>query len=113
MDINSVDTLIEEFRNGRKFISRIDIELFIREIVNLRNELERIENFHPIAFKLIMKKKIFLVVAVDEPYFKNVYQMIRAEEINKGSWTDQDEMFFTSSCYYNKNLLESKNHGEN
>jgi hypothetical protein len=53
------------------------------------------------------------VVAIDEPYFRTVYELIRATEINKGTWTDQDELFFNESCEYNRELLISEeNHDE-
>jgi len=85
-------------------------DLKIRE---LKKRLIELANFHPRAFKLISKKKPFIVVAIDEPYFRTVYELIRATEINKGTWTDQDELFFNESCEYNRELLISEeNHDE-
>lgn len=46
------------------------------------------------AGKLLKKGKFFLVVAEDEPYFKQVYQMIREREIEIGRWTEEDEEQF-------------------
>lgn len=43
------------------------------------------------AGKLLKKRKFFLVVACDEPYFKMVYDQIKLEELLKGTWTKQDE----------------------
>ena len=46
---------------------------------------------HPRAAKLISSGKFFLVVAIDEPYFVDVYELIRENENRKGTWTDEDE----------------------
>jgi len=43
------------------------------------------------AGKLLKKGKFFVVVAEDEPYFREVYNMIRENEIAIGRWTDEDE----------------------
>jgi hypothetical protein len=48
-------------------------------------------NFHPRAWKLMRKHKEFIVVAYDEPYFMQVYKLIRDAELAKGTWTDVDE----------------------
>jgi len=55
-------------------------------------EIERLREAHPRAFKLMKKEKFFLVVAIDEPYFINVYDTIRAHEKAKGTWTKKDEI---------------------
>ena len=52
------------------------------------------EAFHPRAAKLAGKRKNFLVVAEDEVYFGVVYGMIRASEMSKGRWTDDDEQLY-------------------
>ena len=57
-------------------------------------EIDELENFHPRAIKLMRKRKPFLVVACDEPYYLAVYDMIRQWEMAKGTWTKEDE-----SCY--------------
>jgi hypothetical protein len=57
----------------------------------LRRQLEVAKGFHPRAMKLIEKQKNFLVVAIDEPYFRQVYDLIRDNEMNKGTWTIEDE----------------------
>jgi len=46
---------------------------------------------YPRAWKLMDERKIFVVVAFHEPYFRMVYEMIREEENRKGTWTEQDE----------------------
>jgi hypothetical protein len=62
-----------------------------QKATELETELDAAKAFHPRAMKLIGKKKPFLVVAIDEPYFVQVYGMIRAHEIQIGRWTDEDE----------------------
>ena len=49
------------------------------------------------AGKLLEKQKRFVVVAVDEPYFMNVYKMIRRNEMHKCTWTDQCEKDFRAA----------------
>jgi hypothetical protein len=56
--------------------------------------LEADLEFHPRAAKLMHKQKNFVVVACDEPYFFNVYSMIRNHELSKGTWTEEDEAKF-------------------
>jgi hypothetical protein len=50
--------------------------------------------FHPRAWKLMVEKKPFLVVASTESYYKEVYATIRDHELGKGTWSDQDEMIY-------------------
>ena len=40
MKINTVDTMIEDFRNGKKFLYGSSVELLIREIERLRTQLK-------------------------------------------------------------------------
>lgn len=62
------------------------------------NQKEKIAHYERLlsgrAGKLLKKGKFFLVVAEDEPYFKQVYQMIRNREIEIGRWTEEDEEHF-------------------
>jgi hypothetical protein len=60
------------------------------------NALEKARNFHPRAMKLIAKKKKFLVVACDEPYYLMVYQLIKEHELKINRWTDEDEQLYLS-----------------
>jgi hypothetical protein len=46
------------------------------------------------AGKLLKKGKYFLVVAHDEPYFLQVYDMIREHEIAKGRWSEEDQQIY-------------------
>lgn len=77
----------------------------LREIEHLKNvrdamlkrakfaekEINGFEDFHPRAVKLLRKRKNFLVIADDEPYFTLVYSLIRSSERLAGRWTDEDE----------------------
>lgn len=76
-----------------------------KTISELRNKLANIANFHPRAFKLIMKEKPFVVVAIDEPYFKTVYELIRSEEMKKGTWRYEDEKSFEKGLEINQKIL--------
>jgi len=70
------------------------------------NELEYYREagrFHPRALKLMRKRKNFVVVAVDEPYFGAVYWMIRGHEMAKGTWTPDDERLFQAALVENAN----------
>lgn len=58
------------------------------------SEIEEFQKFHPRAVKLLRKKKNFLVIAVDEPYFLAIYALIRAFEIAKGTWSTGDEVLY-------------------
>lgn len=57
-------------------------------------QLEEFGNFHPRALKLLTKMKEFLVVAHDEPYYWDVYNMIRDSEMIRDTWTEEDEARF-------------------
>lgn len=48
---------------------------------------------YPRAMKLIDKREEFLVVKCDEPYALDVMEMIRAHELEKGTWTDEDDQW--------------------
>lgn len=62
----------------------------VSEIVRRRAALD----FHPRAAKLMNKRKSFIVVADDEPYFHEVYSLIREHEIQKGTWTNEDQRIY-------------------
>lgn len=63
-------------------------------IRSLRDEAKSARAFHPRAMKLIEKRKNFVVVAEDEPYFIDVYMEIRKHEKATGRWTDEDERIY-------------------
>jgi hypothetical protein len=59
-----------------------------------RDEAQRVMEFHPRATKLIQKGKPFIVIAIDEPYFQAAYDLIRRQEKENGTWTDDDEISY-------------------
>ena len=59
-------------------------ELLHREILLLSSR----------AGKLLLKGKPFIVIAVDEPYYMDVYRTIRKHEQEKARWSDEDESKF-------------------
>jgi hypothetical protein len=61
------------------------------------DEVKALMEFHPRAAKLMKKRKNFLVVACDEPYFPQVYKIIRSREIEIGRWTKEDEEKYSSA----------------
>lgn len=63
-------------------------------VKKLQDQLNKIKEFHPRAYKLLMKEKPFVVVAIDEPYFLKVYSMIREQEKLIGRWTEEDEKVY-------------------
>ena len=74
--------------------ARTELPALVAENKRLREALA----FHPRAAKLMQKGKPFIVVAVDEPYFEQAYDMIRFNEKLHGTWTDEDESLFTELC---------------
>jgi len=46
------------------------------------------------AGKLLRKGKPFIIVAIDEPYYPEVYRLIRQSETKKGTWTERCEVEF-------------------
>lgn len=67
------------------------------ELLGLRTKIAFLENtldFHKRAKKLMVKRKNFVVVACDEPYFKSTYDQIKLEELLKGTWTKEDERIY-------------------
>lgn len=61
------------------------------------SEIANFEAFHPRAVKLMRKRKNFLVVAEDEPYFMQVYRLIRKNEKANGTWSGEDERIYQSA----------------
>mgnify|MGYP005817376085 CR=1 FL=1 len=66
-------------------------QLLENKISELEAEIESFDTFHPRAMKLLRKKKNFIVVADDEPYFLHVYFEIREHKKEIGRWTANDE----------------------
>jgi len=74
-------------------------------------ELKRLLNTR--AGSLLAKGKPFVVVAIDEPYYAEVYRMIRAEEKRKGSWTQGDEAAYWNamSCWADGEWVKRRDGG--
>lgn len=70
-----------------------------RDADKLRGQIQAAKDFHPRAAKLIAKRKNFLVVAEDEPYFRQVYDLIRDHEMEKGTWTQEDQWHYDDAIY--------------
>ena len=69
----------------------------VKELLDFLLDESGLESFHPRAMKLMRKKKKFIVIADDEPYFLKAYQMIRNNEQREGTWTEEDERIFQST----------------
>lgn len=66
MKITTVDTLIDEFRNGRDVWSRTTVELAVREIERLRKriaELEAERRWIPVSERLPEEDDNYLILA--------------------------------------------------
>lgn len=75
-----------------------DLAALRAENERLTKAVEEAQAFHPRAMKLIGKKKNFVVVAEDEEYFIFVYALIRRNEKERGTWSDEDEENY-ADCY--------------
>ena len=76
-----------------------DYDAAVVEIADLRRQLveaKELEAFHPRAVKLMRKRKPFIVIAHDEPYFLKAYGLIRAHEKKIGRWSGEDEKIYQS-----------------
>jgi len=76
--------------------------------------LAEYEAFHPRAMKLLHKRKNFLVVAEDEPYFFKVCNLIREHEKEINRWTDEDENWYQieRQKYLHRPLPQTQKGGE-
>ena len=61
------------------------------------------------AKKLMNKAKTFVVVAVDEPYFKQVYDLVREREKQIGRWTAEDEKLYLAAIEEWQKATSQKN----
>ncbi len=75
------------------------------ELIDRIEQLEQVEKFHPRAAKLAHKRKQFIVIAVDEPYFRQAFDLIRTRELEIGRWTDEDELRYQEAIAENAALL--------
>jgi hypothetical protein len=69
----------------------------MQKALQLQEELNEIEKFHPRAVKLIRKRRNFLVVSEYEPYFMKAYELIRDHEWKMGTWSDDDQRAFETA----------------
>lgn len=83
------DSAMAEFENivGERDQALKDLEEARVSIAFLENTLA----FHNRAAKLMVKRKPFVVVARDEPYYMQVYALIREHEMKIGRWSEEDE----------------------
>jgi hypothetical protein len=89
-DVRDLRLKLQGYKNFNDYLNRQNIEV-AKEIGQLRAELQQARDFHPRAMKLIGKRKNFIVIAEDEPYFVDAYMEIRKHEKAKGRWTTEDE----------------------
>lgn len=75
------------------------------ELIDRIDELEQDAEFHPRAAKLAHKRKQFIVIAVDEPYFKQAYELIREHELEIGRWSLEDETRYQEAVAENAAIL--------
>ena len=64
----------------------------LKDLTDRLGELQNLLNCR--AGKLLRKRKDFIVVAYDEPYFPEAYRLIRIYERAKGTWTTDCEYSF-------------------
>jgi hypothetical protein len=76
--------------------------------------LAEYEAFHPRAMKLLHKRKNFLVVAEDEPFFFKVCNLIREHEKEIKCWADEDENWYQieRQKYLHRPLPQTQKGGE-
>lgn len=81
----------------RPFALKPEYQELLSEAVSEAHDHRDMTTFHPRAAKLMRKRKAFIVIAHDEPYFQQAYSMIRDNEKAKGTWTDEDERVWRES----------------
>ena len=74
----------------------------LQKAIDYNRTLTEFEKFHPRAMKLLRKQKPFLVVAQDEPYYVQVYSLIRAHEMKSGRWSEEDEQLYRAAITKDK-----------
>lgn len=82
------------------------------ELIDRIEQLEQDVGFHPRAAKLMSKRKTFVVIAVDEPYFKQAFDLIRAREIEVGRWSASDEQAYQEAVVLNAEILSMEERNE-
>ena len=83
------------------------LENWNRSLIEIESA-DAIFDFHPRATKLMGKRKPFIVVACDEPYFCAVYCTIKEHEQRLGRWFEEDDKHYIASCsgYADRSLLQ-------
>ena len=66
----------------------------VAELQTALREANEDAAFHPRAAKLMRKRKNFIVIACDESYFMEAYDLIRDFEMQKGTWTIEDQWHY-------------------
>ena len=56
--------------------------------------IEKLRERHPRAMQLLEQDAPFIVIAVDDPYFMVIFDLIRAFKISTGEWMQEDERLF-------------------
>lgn len=80
-------------------------DLFLSE-----QTIEYYKKLHPRAMRLLAKEKHFIVVTWDEPYFEQVYDLIREHELEKGNWHEDDEKDYQKWIHRNQELVPRETH---
>jgi hypothetical protein len=89
-----------DYTNGACGPTEMVAAVLPREVIKLAreaaksgelSEMTEFEKFHPRAVKLLRKRKGFIVIAEDEPYYMTAYNMIRNDQQAKGEWIEIDE----------------------
>jgi hypothetical protein len=105
MKINTVDTLIEDFKNGREIFSRHSIELAVREILRLRTQLKskeiviesKQEEINKLAEKLLRNKLTTKEQAA-----------VKVSEIIAAILSDHDSKYYLDCKYLRWGLIEKE-----
>lgn len=63
------------------------------------------DNVNCRALRLLERGIKFIVVAIDEPYFARVFDLIREHQQIKGTWTPEDEDWYIHACDENTEIL--------
>lgn len=94
-----IDALTAEYDSLKERLKTRDetFSVILADRNELKTKLEKAKAFHHRAMKLIDKQKNFLVVACDESYYRQVYDLIRDNEMLKGTWTIEDENHYVDA----------------
>jgi len=93
------------------------VAVLLTELSHTKNDLflseQTIEHFkklHPRAVRLLEIEKHFIVVTWDEPYFEQVYTLIKEHELEKGNWHEDDEKDYQKWVRRNQELIPRETH---